>query len=220
LLNDTIKNIRKDIKVEFRNLYAVNLALAFAGISTIAISLVSGGVPFPVNIQSILLWIILFFSAMNGLAHIFIREVEEGTSLFLRLNSSIDAIYISKLIFNIFFFIIIETAVTVLFIFFLQVEIKNTAPFLLTVFSGGLAISSSTTLLGAMVSKAGGRGSLFTVISFPVLLPVMWISISSTTSALSEAHVQNYKNILFSIAFSGIIIILSMLLFKYVWIEE
>ncbi len=219
MLSEIFRNLRKDFRVEFRNRAAINISIAFAGITTLAISLTAGGVSFSPRVQSIMLWIIMFFSAMNGLAHIFIREEEERTSLFLRLNSSLESVFLSKLLFNFIFFLILQVVICPLYIFFLQVDVKSPLLFLLILVSGGIAISSSTTILGAMVSKAGGKGSLFTVISFPILLPVLWIAITSTTDALEKRASAGFGNTLFFLAFSGVIISISFLLFKYIWVE-
>jgi heme exporter protein B len=220
LLKDIIRNLKKDLKIEFRNSSALNISMAFAGISTLAISLATGGVPFSVKLQAVVLWIIMFFSAMNGLAHIFTREEEERTSLFLRLNTSLESIFLSKLIFNFLFFLVLQMVVCPLYIFFLQIEVKSPFLFMLIVFSGGISISSATTILGAMVSKAGGKGSLFTVISFPIILPVLWIAISKTSEAMGKAGASDYGTVIFFLAFSGVIISLSFLLFRYIWVEE
>lgn len=220
MVKDILKNLQKDFRIEFRNRFALNISIAFAGISTLAISLAAGGIPFSVKVQSTILWIIMFFSAMSGLSHIFIREEEEKTILFLRLNSSAETVYISKLIFNLIFFFIIQSVICPLYIFFLQIDVKSALLFILSIFSGGISISSSTTFLAAMVSKAGSKGSLFTVISFPVLLPVLWVAISSTTNSFETAKHTYYGNIIFLLAFSGAIIAISFLLFRSVWLEE
>jgi len=220
LVKEIIRNLLKDFVIEFRNRYSLYVAIAFSGITTISISLVSGGVPFPTIIQSIILWIIIFFSAINGLLHVFIREEDQGTALFLRMNSSPDSIFLSKLIFNILFFLIILLTVVPLYLFFLQVNVLFPLYFILTILIGGVTISASTTILAALVSKAGGKGSLFTVISFPILLPVLWVSISSTNSTLVKTGRMNYGNLIFLLAFSGLIISISLLLFRSIWDSE
>ncbi len=215
-----ISSLMKDFRIEFRNRYALNVSISFAVISTLAISLSAAGVPISVKMQSVIFWIILFFSAMNGLSHIFIREEEQETSLFLRLNARPDVVLTSKLLFNIFLFFMLQLVITPLFIFFLQMEVKSIPIFISTVISGGFAISSSTTILAAIVAKAGGKGSLFTVISFPIVLPILWIAINSTSQALMSPEYSDYKNIVFLLAFFGTITTLSYLLFEYIWIEE
>jgi len=219
-IKSVVSNLKKEFTIEFRNRFAVNVALSFAAISTIAISLALGGIPISPKMKAVLFWIIMFFSAMNGLSHIFTREEEEGTSLFLRLNVTPESILSSKLIFNIIIFLLLQIIITPLYIFFLQVEIKSIIPFLLTLFTGGLSLASITTILAAIVAKAGGKGSLFTIISFPLVLPVLWIVINSTFISLDKQNYYQYNNLLFLLAFSATIIAVSFLLFKYIWLEE
>ena len=218
-MNNILKNLRKDFLIEFRNRSALNISFAFAGITTLSVSLAAGGIPFSPLVQAIIFWIILFFSAMSGLAHIFIREEEEQNALFLSLYYSPEEIYISKLIFNMVLFLCIATLITPLYLFFLQILPVYKILFLLTVISGSIAIASVTTILGAMVSKTGSGSSLFTVISFPVLLPVLWTAISLTTISIEGGGVPEYKNILFLLAFSGVIVSASYLSFKFIWTE-
>jgi heme exporter protein B len=170
--------------------------------------------------QAVILWIILFFSAMNGLSHIFTREEEQGTVLFLRITSKPEIVLSSKLIFNITMFFLLQIVIIPLFIFFLNLEIKAFVPFIATLIIGGLAISSSTTILAAIASKAGGKGPLFTIISFPIILPILWIASDSTANSLSDASYNGSQSIFFLLAFSVCITALSYLLFDYIWLEE
>jgi heme exporter protein B len=217
--SDIVRNLQKDFRVEFRSRFALNISISFAAIVTIAMSLTAGGVPFPVMVQSILLWVVIFFSAMNGLSHIFVREEDQSTSLFLRITVPVDSIFISKFIFNQVFMLIVLTVVTPLFLFFLQVNVIHLFHFIITILAGGVSIAAATTILAAIVAKAGGKGSLFTIISFPILLPELWISISATNSALNPA-LPTTGNVLFLLAFSGFISVISFLLFRFIWIEE
>ena len=214
-----INSIKKDFLIEFRNRSAINISFAFAGITTLSVSLAAGGTSFTPMIHAIIFWIILFFSAMSGLSHIFVREEEEKNSLFLSLYYTPEEIYISKLIFNIILFLSISVIVTALYMFFLQVFPVYMFLFFLTVVSGSFAIASVTTILGAMVSKAGSGSSLFTVISFPILLPVLWTAISLTSVSIDGMGVQEYRNIVFLLAFSGVIVSVSYLSFKFIWTE-
>lgn len=198
---------------------AINISFAFAGIITLSVSLAAAGTPFTPMVHSIIFWIILFFSAMSGLAHIFIREEEEKNSLLLTLYYSPEEIYLSKLLFNIALFLSMAVIVTLLYLFFLQVMPVFILLFISTVITGSIAIASVTTILGAMVSKAGSGSSLFTVISFPILLPVLWTAISLTSVSIDGSGIQEYRNILFLLAFSGVIVSVSYLSFKYIWAD-
>ncbi len=220
MVREVARNIRKDLLIEFRSRASFSISLAFAAISTLAISLVSGGAPFSALVHAVLFWLILFFSAMNGLAHIFIREEEEGTSLFLGLHASPDAIFLGKLVFNILFFIVLQAVITPLFLFFLQIVPARPGHFIAITAAGGIALASTTTLLGAMVARAGAKGSLFTVISFPVTLPVLWVAIAESAAALQQQGRVSEGNIVFLLAFSGLVVAISLVLFRAVWNSE
>jgi len=170
--------------------------------------------------HAIILWIILFFCAMNALSHIFIREEEQETALFLRLNSKPEVVLISKLVFNISMFFLLQALIIPLFIFFLNMEVKSYIAFALTMIAGGLAMSSSTTILAAITSKSKGKGPLFTVISFPVVLPVIWVASESTALALNKTSFEGLNNIIFLFSFSVVIIMVSYILFDFIWLEE
>jgi heme exporter protein B len=217
LVRDIIRNLEKDFRVEFRSRFALSVSISFAVITTIALSLAAGGAPFTPRVQSMLLWLIIFFSAMNGLSHIFVREEDRGTSLFLRISASPDSIFAAKLVYNLAFMIIILCVITPLFLFFMQVAVRDAAYFAGSIACGGLSIGAATTIMAAMVAKAGGKGALFTIISFPLLLPVLWLSISATATSLEFSGHADYSTLVFLLAFSGFITAISFLLFKFVW---
>lgn len=219
MVRDIIRNLQKDIRVELRSPFALNVSSAFAVIITVSISLASGGIPFTITVQSMLLWTIIVFAAMNGLSHIFVRETEQGTALFLRVSTGADSIFLSKLIYNQVFMALIITIVTPLFLFFLGMSPRHIGHFIAVLFAGGTAIASTTTIVAAMVAKAGGRGSLFTILSFPLMLPILRVAIISTAAAL-DTGTPSPGGAVFLLAFSGFISVISFLLFRFIWSDE
>ncbi len=218
MIEAILANIAKDFRIEFRRRFAVNIALSFAAITTLAVSLTAGGARLETRTHALLFWIIIFFSAMNGLSHVFTREEEEGTALFLRTTSPELAVFTAKLVFNMAVMAVIAAAVVPLYVFFLDVEIASPGRFALVACAGSTAIASSTTALGAIVARAGGRGSLFTIISFPVVLPPLWVSIKATQSSIAGGGAA--QSIVFLLAFSGALVAVSYMLFGHIWIEE
>lgn len=216
-MREMMRNLRKDLRIELRSRGAFTVTFAFAGITTLSVSMAAGGRPFSSMVYALLLWVILFFSAMNGLLHIFTREEEEGTALFLSLNASAEAVFGGKLLFNLLLFLALEALVLPLYLFFLQVPVANPLLLVLAVIAGGCAMAGSVTLLGAMAAKAGGKGALFTVISFPIVLPVLWVSIATTVAALEKPWPGPVSNVVFLLAFSGGVMALSFLLFHFIW---
>lgn len=218
--SDIYRHIQKDFRIEFRNRFAIMVMFSFAVIATLAMSLSIGGIPLSPIVQSVLFWIIMFFCGMSGLSHVFVREEEQGTSLFLRIHSQPETVYLSKVIFNILVFFLLQMTITPLYIFLLQVEIRMIIAFILIVIAGGLSISTTVTILAAIIAKAGGRSSLFTIISFPLVLPILWIAISATRATLEVRGRFELNNLFFLLAFSGVMIALSYILFEYIWLDE
>ena len=72
---------RKDVQIELRTRYAVGAVLLFAVTTLVA---VSGGAraaaPVKSDVKAALLWIVLLFAALSGLARAFVREEEAGTA--------------------------------------------------------------------------------------------------------------------------------------------
>ncbi len=220
MVKDIIRNMRKDFRVEFREKSALQIAFSFAFIATLSVGLVMGGASTGARERSIILWLIMFFSAMSGLAHAFVREEEKGTALLLRLTSSPSAVFTAKLLFNLAFFLALQFLITLLFVFFVEGDVASPFPFALTILSGGTALASASTILSAMAARAGVRGALFPVMSLPITLPVLFAATGATAEAMERPGLAPGGDIIFLLAFSGAIIAVSYLVFEYIWIDE
>ncbi len=206
--------------VEFRERRSVFIVLSFALTTTISSGIASAGTLLGARERALLLWIIMFFSAMIGLAHSFTREEERGTSLFLRLTSTPSAVFFSKLIFNIFFFALLECIISFAFIFFHEGDISSPGMFIIIIACGGLAIASASTALSAIAARSAMRGALFAVISFPVLLPVLIAAIRVTSMCFERQNIASSSEIIFFLAFSGALVSISYLIFPHIWNNE
>jgi heme exporter protein B len=212
--------IRKDMLVELRDRRSIFVVIAFGVTTTISAGIASGGAVLGTNERALLLWIITFFSAMIALAHSFTREEERGTALLLRISLSPGAVFTAKLVFNIFFFALIQMIITAVFVFFLEGPIASPDFFMMTIFSAGLALSSASTILSAMAAKSAMKGALFPVISLPVLLPVLIGAIRATALCFDQRIVAVPSEIVFFLAFSGALISISFLIFPHIWNNE
>lgn len=220
MASDVIRNLKKDLRVELREKSALYIAFAFAFISTLAVSLVAGGAALGARERALLFWLIMFFSAMSGLSHIFVREEERGTSLLLRLSSAATSVLTAKLLFNMLFFLALQAVIAPLYVFFMEGTVASPAGFAVAALSGGAALASAATVLSAIAAKSGARGSLFTVISFPVMLPVLITAAGATASSIETPGIIAGKEAVFLLAFSGAMIAVSYLIFEYIWIDE
>jgi len=210
----------KDLKLELRDKYALNAVLMF-GITTLAVvSFSLGQRNLPPHLLGALFWVIMFFSAMSGLAHIFIREEESGTSLALRLAAPPDAVYIGKLLFNLILLSVLTVIITPLFFIFTNAPVSSAIDFIPILILGVLGLCSATTLIAAIIARAAVKGALFAVLSFPIIIPLLLTLVISTQKLFEGSGVGSVMTELqFLLAYMVVMIVGSLMLFKFVWTE-
>ncbi len=210
--------LNKDFKGEFRTRHALNSFLMFALTTLIIVSFSLGPYYLDAVIHAALIWIILFFSAMAGLARSFVKEEEKGTAYALRLSTVPEIIYLGKFSFNLLLLLLVAAIVIPFYLFFLSPPLGNPFLLFLTVFLGCLGLSATTTILAAIVSKASVKGNLLPVLAFPVLLPLLITAINGTQMALEGSPLREATSEMqVLLSFSVIMVTLSLLLFNYVW---
>jgi heme exporter protein B len=208
----------KDGLCEFRTRYAVSALFMFALISLASISMAVGVSSLPVELTAALLWVILFFCAMAGLSRVFVQEQESGTILALQVYGSGQAVLFGKLLFNVIMLLSLTLLIIPLFIIFLNVDIYRWPMFIVVLILGDMGIAAASTITAAMVAKTKGKNALFTVLTFPILLPQFLSSISATTKILANIE-PDVSEIMFMAAYNVVLIIASSILFDYLWYD-
>jgi len=212
--------LAKDIRSEFRTRYAINAIALFAVTTLTAVSFAVGGVGVGANILAALLWVIIYFSAMSGLSRTFVREEESGTAVALRLAAPPNAVYLGKFGFNMVLLLGLEIVIVPMFIVMMDMHVRSWGLFLAVVLVGSLGMSAAATMLAAIVSKANAKGALFAVLSFPILLPLLVVGIHGTRAALEQgAFRPGAGDVRLLVAYAGIMVTLSLMLFRFVWEE-
>ena len=208
----------KDITSEFRTRYAVNAIVMFALVTLTVISFAVGALEPSKEIMAALFWIILFFAAMSGLAQVFIKEEEAGTAMILKLSSDATIIFFGKLLFNLILLALLAVLIIPLFIVLLKTTPADWGIFLIGLALGIIGLAGATTIIAAIVSKATIKGALFTVLSFPVLMPLLVAVIEITkASFLGDGSVDVSAPLQLIVAYDIVMITLSVLLFDFVW---
>ena len=210
----------KDLRLELRDKYALNAVLMF-GITTLAVvSFSLGQSNLPPHLLGALFWIIMFFSAMSGLAHIFIREEESGTALALRLSAPPDAVFIGKLLFNLILLSVLTLIITPLFFIFTNAPISSIGSFIPVLVLGVVGLCSATTLIAAIIARVSVKGALFAVLSFPIIIPLLLTLVLTTQKLFEGLGVSSViTELQFLFAYMVVMIVGSLMLFKFVWTE-
>ncbi len=173
------------------------------------------------DVLSGMFWVVIFFTAMSGLSRIFVSEEERGTTMTLQLVASPSVVYFGKLIFNCGLTIALSSAVSVLYLtVFPAFIIKSWAIFLLTIFLGSLGFAAAATIIAAIIAKANTKGTLYPVLSFPILIPLLMTVMKSTARALDgEVFTAALGEFQILVSYLLIMVAGSFLLFDYVWKE-
>jgi heme exporter protein B len=209
----------KDWQSELRTRYAIN-ALAMFILVTISVILFSiGSEKITPYLTGGLLWVVIFFSAMSGLSRAFVSEEERGTTMTLQLIASPSTIFSGKLTFNLLLVFLMNIAITILFILlFESFTVQNYSLFLISFFFGNIGIAISSTIIAAIISKASSKGTLYPVLSFPILLPLILTLLELTKFAMDGDSVEKaIVEIAVLISYDVIMGTASYLLFDFIW---
>ena len=210
--------LRKDGLCECRTRYALSTLFMFALISLASISMSLGPVTLSGELSAALLWVILFFCAMAGLSRVFVQEQESGTMMTLRIFAPGQAVILGKLLFNVIMLLALTCLVIPLFIIFFNVDITQWPMFILVLILGDVGIAAASTITAAMVAKTQGKNALFTVLTFPILLPQFLSSISATSKILSASG-PDLSELMFMAGYNVVIMIATSILFDYLWYD-
>ncbi len=222
-LHGTWAVFAKDLKLELRSRYAINMLLMFVLASILLVLFAVGREDISTHVQAGLLWIVILFSAAVGLGRAFIAEEERGTVMLLQLNTRGSMVYAGKLLFNFLLVLGVNLVSLGVFLVLLSVEVALPGLLLLTLVLGALGLSGATTLLAAIIARTASRGPLLPVLLFPLLIPVLLSVVHATHNSFSggvpgsDGWAASLNDLLALVGFAGVVITASVLLFDYVW---
>lgn len=209
----------KDLSSELRTRYAISALIMFV-ITTITIILFSiGSEGAPPDVLSGMLWVVIFFGAMSGLSRTFVAEEERGTSMMLQLLTSSQSVLLGKLLFNLVLVAGLNLLTVILYLGFVNgFVVKTMSIFVVTLVLGSVALAAASTMIAAIIAKANTKGTLYPVLSFPVLLPLLLAAINATRLATEGAFFAEALNdFQLLVSYIVVVIIVSFMLFEYVW---
>lgn len=224
LLASALAVFRKDLLSEWRARVAVNALLLFAFSALVLVGYAIG--PASVSpedrpvVHSVLLWLVLFFTAMTGLARVFVREEETGTAAALRLSAPPAAVLLGKLLLNLLLLLGVSGLVVPLYLAFMGFRIERPGLFFGALVLGLYGIAAASTFVAAIVAKAAAKGTLFAVLATPLLLPPLVAAVLATRLAAdATAGAPAGELLRLLVAYDGLVTTAALMLFDYVFRE-
>lgn len=169
-----------------------------------------------------LFWIIILFSLTNAISKSFLNE-NSDKQIFLYTLINPRVLILGKIIYNLLLSIVLVLISFFVFNFFIQsngLENMNYSMFLLAVVLGSTSISSTLTMVSAIASKTNNNIGILSILAFPILIPSLLLSIQFSNLAILGGDFEMASQfIVFLSLINLLIVILSFLLFPYLWRE-
>ncbi|MEA3297873.1 MAG: heme exporter protein CcmB, partial [candidate division Zixibacteria bacterium] len=184
LVSKALTVYAKDLRLELRSRHAINAILLFSITTLALVSFSLGQSGLSPRLLAALFWIVMFFSAMSGLSQVFVREEETGCAPTLRLKADPDSVYFGKLLFNFSLLSVMTIIIVPIFFVFTDAPVGNIISFLPVLVLGVIGLCAATTLVAAIIANVSVKGALFAVLSFPVLMPLLFGLVSASEKVL------------------------------------
>lgn len=221
-MNISVRNfvnlVRHEARTELRNRQALTGLLVYS-VSSIFITYLCFRYKVDPLTWNALYWVIMLFAATNAVARSFLQE-SRGLQLYYYTLLNPAQVILAKTTSNFFLLLGLGVINTLVFSVFFNLEIGHPTLFLLVLVAGSLGMSSILTLVSGIVSKAQGNSALVAILGFPLLLPLLISIIRMSKLAISHSAGEVAFDEFFLLpALDIIIILLSYILFPYLWRE-
>lgn len=122
------------------------------------------------------------------------------------------------MLFNLLLLAGLTCLVVPLFMVFFAVEVSAWLAFGMVLVLGCAGITTVSTLAAAMVMYAQGKQAIFTVLTFPILLP-QFLAVIGATAQILAGGVPEYTELIFMAGYDAAVVAAGVLLFDYLWQE-
>jgi len=208
--------VLKDIRLEFKQRYAINGILLYV-VSTIFVCYLSFARIIDPATWNSLFWIIMLFAAVNAVSKSFVQE-STSRQLYYYTIASPQAIILSKILYNFMLMGVLSLLCLVVFISLMGGFVVNYSLFVSALLLGSFGFASALTMIAAIASRTNNNFALMAILSFPVVMPLLLTLMKVSSAALSVGTVEgNMKYLGALVMLNAIVIALSYVLFPYLW---
>ncbi len=163
-------------------------------------------------------WIIVFFGAIVACGRSFLREGGRR-HLYYYTIAAPEALLIGKFLFNLVLLLLLSGLTWALLSFFGgRAYVERPGYFLAATGLGCAGLSAVLTFVSALAARAGGSGTLMAVLSFPLVIPLLYLMVTAGQYATGTASVGSAgAPLLLAAAVDLVSIAAGVVLFPFVW---
>jgi heme exporter protein B len=210
--------ILKDIRLEFKQRYAINGILLYV-VSTIFVCFLSFAKIIDAATWNSLFWIIMLFAAVNAVSKSFVQE-STSRQLYYYTIASPQAIILSKILYNFMLMGVLSLLCLLVFISLMGGFVVNYPLFIIALLLGSFGFASALTMIAAIASRTNNNFALMAILSFPVVMPLLLTLMKVSSAALTVGTFsENLKFLAALFMLNAIVIAMSYVLFPYLWRE-
>lgn len=209
--------IRKEFLLEFRQKSTLGGVLVYV-IGTIFVSALCFKGHLDKPTWNALFWVITLFTSVTINGKSFLKETG-GQALFNYLHYSPQHFIIAKILYNMVFMLIMSFITFFFYAFFIKNEVENLSLFLLVLVLASTGLAGILSLMSAIAAKASGNFAMMSILSFPVVMPLIMVVIRLSKQAVDglEWAGVGLDFISILVALNVLTLALSFLLFPYLW---
>lgn len=209
--------IKKEFLLEFRQKATIGGVLVYV-VGTIFVSALCFAGKLDKPTWNALFWVITLFTSVTISGKSFLKETG-GQALFNFLHYSPHQFILAKIIYNMVFMLALSLATFFFYGFFIRNEVENLGLFFVILILASTGLAGILSLMSAIASKASGNFAIMSILSFPVLMPLILVVIRLSKQAVDgiEWAGVNTHFIVVLAALNVLTLALSFLLFPYLW---
>lgn len=207
--------LKKDMRLEWRNRYAFNGIVLYMLLIVFIIFLSFQRVDF--KLWNTLLWIILLFVSVNGIAKSFISE-NRNRDIYYYSIASAQSVILSKMIYNLLLMLLITAIGLAAYSFVLGFPVNHVIPYFMVIFLGTTGFSVTFTMVAGIASRAGNNPALMAILSLPIFMPMLILILNISEAGFTQVpDMQVLKNLGLLASIDLLVLGMSLILFPYIW---
>lgn len=189
-------------------LYAVSMVVV------ISLAFVQG---IPPETWIVIFWITVLFIAINAVAKSFMGDTS-GQTLYLYGLASPESIIAAKMIYNALLLVFLASMTCLIYLGLNPVKIEQIDTFWGLIALGSVGLSVNMSLVAAIAARASNRMTLLSVLSFPIIVPMLLSLIRASRAAVTgNVMIDLQESIYFVGGISLVLAIISLILFPFIW---
>ena len=206
--------LKKDLKLELRQQYSLyGLLLYIASTLFLLFMTIDGPEP---RVWNGLFWITQLFICINAVAKGFLQE-SKGRMLYYYTIASPTQFILAKLLYNGILMSLLSCISLLFYLLLMGNPVDKMNNFIFLSVLGGISLSLVFGFLSAIAAKAQQNAAIIAILGFPIIIPQLVLLVRLSSVALSPLLLVSIPTVLLLVALDALVILLSVLLFPYLW---